>query len=171
MTENKTAANVQLETSPISAGCKGESNFTLTQHQYKQFMRLIPQSQSNNSNAETDEELDLSFACMITCLHGLQDKNSWVIDSRATDHMSYASVGNKERLKGPKIYLPSGQTSDISSKGHVQLANGLQLKDVLHVPTFKYNLLSISKLVTDNQCFVTFYPTFYLIQDCASKKL
>ena len=42
-TENKTAANVQMESSNVIAGYKGDQSFTLTEQQYEQLMRLIPQ--------------------------------------------------------------------------------------------------------------------------------
>lgn len=123
-------------------------------------MKLIPQQLQSNSHTKTDEELDHSFAGMITCLNAMAKRDSWVIDSGASDHMSHAHINRpsqfKEVSKGSKIYLPNGETSDISYKGCVTLANGLQLRDVLHVPTFKYNLLSISKLTKDNQCIVIF---------------
>ena len=42
------------------------------------------------------------------------------------------------------------------------------LRNVLCVPTFKYNLLSISRLTKDSQIRVIFCDVFCLIQDCAS---
>ena len=112
---------------------------------------------------------------MTTCLNAMTNKNNWVVDSGATDHMSYAQINRsnqlKELSKGSKAYLPNGQTIDISYKGYMTFTNGLKLRDVLHVPSFKYNMMSVSRLTKDNQCVVTFYPDFYLIQDCARKKL
>ena len=69
------------------------------------------------------------------------------------------------------INLPDGSLAQITHKGHVSLANKLVLRNTLCVPSFKFNLLSISKLTVDNNCLVLFYPRFCLIQDCATRKL
>jgi len=41
----------------------------------------------------------------------------------------------------------------------------------LCVPSSKFNLLSVSKLTQDEQCFVAFYPNFCLIQDSVTRVL
>lgn len=46
-----------------------------------------------------------------------------------------------------------------------------ELQDVLFVPEFHYNLLSILKVTKDFNCFVTFYPGFCLFQDLSTGKL
>ncbi|XP_060194556.1 probable leucine-rich repeat receptor-like protein kinase At1g35710 isoform X3 [Lycium barbarum] len=40
-----------------------------------------------------------------------------------------------------------------------------KLQKVLHVSTFKFNLLSVSKLTKQLSCSVSFYPDFYLFQE------
>lgn len=57
----------------------------------------------------------------------------------------------------PQINLPNGHTSAISQIGFVKLNNGIVLKDVLLVPSFKFSLLSVPKLTEDAKCFVSFY--------------
>ncbi|GJR20896.1 cysteine-rich receptor-like protein kinase 8 [Tanacetum coccineum] len=53
----------------------------------------------------------------------------------------------------------------------VRLNNGILLKDVLVVPSFKYSLLSVPKLTQDNQCVVSFYPDFCMVHDLVTKKV
>jgi len=55
--------------------------------------------------------------------------------------------------------------------GRAILDNKIVLKNSLFVPTFKYNLLSVTKLARDNNCFVVFYPTLCIIQDLVTKKI
>lgn len=62
-----------------------------------------------------------------------------------------------------------GSTVQITHVGHVQTTNNQSKKDVLCVPSFQFNLLSVSKLRQENNSFVTFYPNFCLVQDCVSK--
>jgi hypothetical protein len=47
----------------------------------------------------------------------------------------------------------------------------MTLNHVLYIPSFKCNLLSISRLTKTLQCSVTFFPSFCVLQDLKSKKL
>lgn len=67
--------------------------------------------------------------------------------------------------------MPDGSTVLITYIGDIKLSFGLQLQQVLSVLDFKFNLLSMSKLTKDADCFVVFYPNFCLIQDCATRVL
>lgn len=78
---------------------------------------------------------------------------SWIIDSRATDHMTGSSklfssykpcVGNK------KIKIANGSFSAIAGKGSVFISPFLTLYNVLHVPNLSCNLLFISKITHDH---------------------
>uniref|UniRef100_A0A3Q7GRS6 Uncharacterized protein n=1 Tax=Solanum lycopersicum TaxID=4081 RepID=A0A3Q7GRS6_SOLLC len=51
------------------------------------------------------------------------------------------------------------------------MADTGELQDVLFVPEFHYNLLSISKVTKDFNCFVSFYPGFCLFQDLSTGEL
>ncbi|GKE75866.1 hypothetical protein Tco_1537907 [Tanacetum coccineum] len=59
----------------------------------------------------------------------------------------------------------------ISHVGKVHLNNGILLKDVLVVLSFKFSLLSVPKLTQDSQCVVSFYPKFCVVQDLITKKV
>ena len=112
---------------------------------------------------------------MAISLNAIIDKHEWVLDLGATYHMSHNSLDTFDQIMCPtqmaKIHLSNGQATSIAHIGNVKLVNKLKLKDVLHVPYFKFNLLYVSKVVKGNQCYVIFHPKFCLIQDCANKKL
>lgn len=67
-------------------------------------------------------------------------------------------------VKELKINLPTGETLVISHIGHVELKNGLRLNNVLYIPSFKQNLLSVQKLTEDGGLKVGFHPGFCVIQ-------
>ena len=69
------------------------------------------------------------------------------------------------------INLPDGNIAPITHFGFVSLTNNLKLHNVLCVPKFRFKLLSVSKLMQDNDCFVLFYPKLCLIQDFATIRL
>nr|GEW76532.1 cysteine-rich RLK (receptor-like protein kinase) 8 [Tanacetum cinerariifolium] len=98
----------------------------------------------------------------------------WIYDSGASDHMTPKEdnifVPYQLKIKQP-IKLPNGDSSIISHVGKVKLSNGTILEDVLVVPSFKFDLLSVPKLTQDSQCVVSFYPTFCVIQDLTTRKV
>ena len=69
------------------------------------------------------------------------------------------------------VGLPNGTRTYVKNVGSVVLDKNLHLLNVLHVPDFHHNLLSVSKLTASNNCFVTFYLDFCLIQDLCNGKL
>ncbi|XP_070010094.1 uncharacterized protein [Nicotiana sylvestris] len=101
----------------------------------------------------------------------LSDSNSnptWIVDTGATNHMT----GNERLLvdatkvgNSGQVQMPNGESAQITHVGNCHLLGGDFIKDVLCVPTFKFNLLSVSKLTKELQCFVSFYPDFFIFQD------
>ncbi|XP_074376885.1 uncharacterized protein LOC141718403 [Apium graveolens] len=98
----------------------------------------------------------------------------WIMDSGASDHM----IANLSSLKNVKkapfnfnIKLPTGDTTLITHIGDIVLEGGLKMLNVLHVPGFTHNLLSIYKLAKDNGCDVTFHAAICMIVDYMSRKL
>ncbi|GAB2295399.1 hypothetical protein Dimus_038351 [Dionaea muscipula] len=83
----------------------------------------------------------------------------WVIDSGATDHMTYDAallVNSTIPPTNTVIHLPNGDSAPILCIGDILLPTGLHLKNVLCIPTFKLNLISVLKLVQDMSCVVEF---------------
>jgi len=94
-------------------------------------------------------------------------KLKWIIDSGATNHMvSSLEVLHDMRVvkteQNRKVYLPNGGVTLVTHTGNYKLADIGVLHDVLFVPDFHYNLLSISKVTKELNCFVSFYPGFCL---------
>ena len=89
--------------------------------------------------------------------------NTCIINSGASDHMTcdLSLLSEFEETKNkPKINLPNGKTNVITHTGIVRLENNLKLQNVLCVPEFKHNLLSVNKLVQQERCRVIFYRSF-----------
>lgn len=92
-------------------------------------------------------------------------KENWIVDSGATCHMTYnldklcysSSCDNK------MVYLPNGKTTQVSHIGCCSTGEGTLLKDVLVVPAFKHNLLSVSRLTRQLNCSIDFFPEFFVI--------
>lgn len=67
--------------------------------------------------------------------------------------------------------FPNGKVQNVHHIGEVLLSNTLKLSNVLHFPSFKYNLLSVNQLSRQSQIMVIFYPTHYYLQDMRTKEL
>jgi hypothetical protein len=49
--------------------------------------------------------------------------------------------------------------------------SSLHLRNILHVPSASKNLLSVHKIALDNNAFLEFHPSFFLIKDQATKEI
>ncbi|XP_019085460.1 PREDICTED: uncharacterized protein LOC109126393 [Camelina sativa] len=104
------------------------------------------------------------------CLSSLSSNlplGSWIIDTGATSHVcSDLTLFNETTsVSGVTVMLPNDARVDITHCGTVHLSSSLTLHEVLHVPSFKFNLISISALLRHNQYSAHFYPLFCYIQE------
>ncbi|CAL9003908.1 unnamed protein product [Prunus brigantina] len=99
--------------------------------------------------------------------------DSWIIDSGATDHISSSPklIPKKTTLSNSSVNMPNGSQAHISCLGSVQITPHLKLEDVLCVPGFRVNLMSVSKLTRHLHCLISFFPTFCIMQDLTTKKM
>ncbi|KAG8482872.1 hypothetical protein CXB51_023953 [Gossypium anomalum] len=136
-----------------------------TQAQYQQILSLLNKESSVAPTASLAE----------TSLAGMVLPCEWILDTGATNHMlsdfhclesavSCASLSSCVRL-------PTGSSSPITHTGSCTISPDIKLANVLYIPDFRYNLLSISKLTKDLHCFVAFYPHFCIFQDLSSGKM
>lgn len=166
------ASTVQSESQSYD---HGGGRIFFTQQQFEQLLRSFPStSKSERHGSDTEEEIEANFSGMVSCCHVVAMKGEWILDSEATDHMtaSFDLLDNPTYAShGPKINLPNGHTKTVSHVGDLTLENNLTLKDVMCVPSFKHNLMSVQKLTKDSTCYVTFYDRFCLIQDSQKQTL
>ncbi|KAG8391436.1 hypothetical protein BUALT_Bualt01G0187600 [Buddleja alternifolia] len=83
----------------------------------------------------------------------------WILDSGATDHITYCLdlITSPQLLSNPLfVHLPNGTTTNVTHTGNIILNPYITLHNVLYVPGFKHNLLSISKLCNDSNISLLF---------------
>ncbi len=107
-----------------------------------------------------NDDCDTDYVClMANCETPSSGKGSrrehslWYIDSGATSHMTFdrASFVTYEEITQYPVEMGDMSTSEVIGRGDVRLTllnNGVptpaKLRDVLHVPSFAYSLVSVS---------------------------
>lgn len=91
---------------------------------------------------------------------------SWVIDSGASHHVTHERKLFREyrSLVNTYVRLPNGTIVKIEGTGFIQLTDALSLHNVLYIPEFKFNLLSVSVLTKSLNSKVTFTSETCFIQ-------
>lgn len=143
--------------------------------QFQQLMSLL--NKQSNVSSDTQDQTHSSHALLAgkTCLLAENSgKVGWLIDSGATDHIcsdlrlfhSYKPVTSMNEF----ITVPDGRQIPILHTGSVKLNEHMVLNNVLHIPLFQYNLISVQKICKDMQCTVSFNGHECLLQDHLQKK-
>ncbi|KAF7820465.1 Retrovirus-related Pol polyprotein from transposon TNT 1-94 [Senna tora] len=101
-------------------------------------------------------------------------KDLWIIDTGASSHICFQKFmmhDIKTLLKPLKVHLPTGYTIDVHEVGSVTLRPGITLINVFLIPSFKYNLISVSRLAKEANVFVTFDSQYCFIQAQKTKEV
>ncbi|KAK1440796.1 hypothetical protein QVD17_06628 [Tagetes erecta] len=150
------AACVETNSSPIP-GLSSE-----------QYQALISHLAGKGSTLQNESQPEANMA-------GKTDQgNDWIIDSGCTEHITNRAEWLEGKVKStfePPVVIPNGDSIPVEGKGSCRLPNGTTIKGVLHVPKFKCNLLSVSRLSRDLYCSVTFFPDICFMQDLRSREL
>jgi histone deacetylase 1/2 len=102
---------------------------------------------------------------------------AWFLDSGATHHLTHnlSSLSNPVAFEGQdQVLMGNGDGLQISHVGSSSLASNsgiLSLSNVLYTPQIQNNLLSVTRLCSDNRVFVEFYADYFLVKDLQSKKI
>ena len=99
-----------------------------------------------------------------------------MFDSGATNHVT-PDQSNLNQCTyyngGEKLYVGNGQDLQISTIGSSNFRSvhgDICLKNILHVPQITKNLLSITKLTSDNNTVVEFNKNRVFVKDKVSKR-
>ncbi|KAL5556239.1 hypothetical protein UlMin_038475 [Ulmus minor] len=116
----------------------------------------------------------MSCMCFSVSLNPIFSSNQfWIIDSGATRHICSQTNAfiSLHPIHHTTVTLPNHSQILVHFVGDVKLHSDLVLKDVLFVPQFKFNLISVSALVTGSGLTVSFLPDCFVIQDLSTKKM
>jgi hypothetical protein len=123
----------------------------LTSDQYNRLLDLLSPLNTNSAN----------FASNLVFCHSTSFPNhEWIIDLGTSDHITsnWSSLNNVHPLHQPcPIKLSNGDVISITHTSTLHVSFDISFSNVLYVPLFKFNLLSISKLTINLNCIAIFY--------------
>jgi len=141
----------------------GSQFIGISKDQLKQLLSLVSKNDDSISQANAVPKSGLS---KIT-------SRNWIIDSGATDHISSSSklFRKNKSCSLHSVMLPSGDKVNIVAKGSLPLNSVYYLHNVLCVPTFKVDLISVSHLMRGLNCSITFFLYWCILQDLATRRM
>ena len=109
----------------------------------------------------------------VFCSSITQNDDAWIIDSGATDHMTFDpnDFSNTTPLRGTCITNANGATYPVTGAGTVRLSPSLSLAHTLLVPSLSNKLMYVSQVNKEVNCIILVYSTFCLLQDILSKEI
>jgi len=104
------------------------------------------------------------------CCSAYRSKDNWIIDSGAWDHICNSMNWFKrhKKINPINVQLPNESFARVEIAAEVHIFGFLILHNVLYLPQFNFNLISISKLAKLNYCFSLSGDVCY-IQDSQKK--
>ena len=142
----------------------------LSLDQYNQLMQLLHSQKFVQSDTHTGHALMAGNYCLLSC-----SESTWLIDSGASDHIcsdlscfsDYTNFSDHNNY----ITIPDGSKVLVQHIGTVKINDDIILHNVLHVPQFQFNLISVHKLCTDLHCEVHFSHTQCFLFSQKGKKI
>ena len=95
----------------------------------------------------------------------LASRSSWVIDSGASAHMTGTSLTLSSLTPTtayPPVSIADGRSCSVERYGSTKPTLSLTQHNILYVPGFPTNLLSISTITRTLNCVAIFYPFHYV---------
>jgi len=99
--------------------------------------------------------------------------SSWILDSDVTDHicLSLTHFTSYHQINPISVKLPNGNQVITNYSGNVFIDQDHVLDNVLYIPDFTFNLLSVTKLIDNLCCVIIFYSNGCHIKDKNSLKV
>ncbi|OIT06305.1 hypothetical protein A4A49_61637, partial [Nicotiana attenuata] len=124
-----------------------------TEEQYQQLVRLL----SKPTTAESSN----NFAGIIQGQH-IMSHIVWIFLTMLKGQMTKGKM---------KYNFPTGNKSQITHTRKAPILGNKTVNNVLYVPDFKFNLLSVSKITKDLCCSATLFSDFCILQDLYSGRV
>ena len=131
---------------------------------------------SNKCNAWSDSvSLDLYHSVFVVNLVNkvAYGNDVWVFEAGATNHIvhSLSFFTHITSSISTFVQLPNGEKVTVTHIGTIQVTSTLILENVLCVPSFTFNLISVSQLTKTLSCCLVFLSNICFIQDLTCRRM
>jgi len=146
-----------------SIGKNDENGMMLTKDQYQNLIALLERSNieakgSANVMNASSSVANIGGKLFINNASCKFDDTRWIVDTGATHHtchdLRWFTPYNE--IKPISVTLPNKNIVDTCYKVNVRLFESLHIYNVLYLPQFAVNLISVSKLCKEQDCIVNF---------------
>ncbi|XP_014515602.1 uncharacterized protein LOC106773420 [Vigna radiata var. radiata] len=122
---------------------------SLTAQQMQKLLKLIEKADEPSHNVNHMQSNDKE---------GDPGTLSWIIDTGATDHVTHEKENfvTFYKIKPITVRLPNNTVITAKYAGTVQFCSSFILFNVLYIPDFSFNLISVQSLTKDLNCSLTF---------------
>ncbi|XP_074270843.1 uncharacterized protein LOC141594750 [Silene latifolia] len=114
------------------------------------------------------------YSSQASAVNNSSSKVDWIVDTGASDHMtSNLSLLHDLKCLPRPVYvgLPDGSVKIVYQTGTAKITDRIILHNVLFLPDFKQNLLSVGKLIASSGLLVLFLDSDCIFQDPTSKEI
>lgn len=145
----------------------------MTQAQYHHLLSLLSGSksasqdspmtpQNNDVHALSPTGIVLSTMSKLHLVH-----DCWIIDSGATSHICHVQslFHDYKPLVNSYVILPNQSRVNVLGYGSILLTKKITLHNVLFIPSFSFNLLSVSSLLRNSTISMLFLANVVCFQD------
>ncbi|KAL2898939.1 Zinc finger CCHC domain-containing protein 18 [Bienertia sinuspersici] len=135
----------------------GKGDTSLISNVVQKVIKALNDKQAGNNH--TCNFAGILTASNVESMNCDNEINLWIVDFGASDHM----VGNRDILIDIKIlkktyrgWITRGSMKKVEEMGNAKFPMGLKLENVLVLPDFKHNLLSVGKVLESKDFEIVF---------------
>ena len=163
--------NNQISVNMVESKPAETSSLQLTNAQYHQLMALLSSQVSHAvqpvSNSTSTNDNIGGIVLSAGSLHSFSAGSCWILDSGASSHItsSLSVFTSYRKLHDSFVTLPEKSRIPVLAIGTVTFAPDFLLHNVLYVPSFHVNLISVSALLCNTNFSIHFTDHSFSIQD------
>ncbi|XP_019193357.1 PREDICTED: uncharacterized protein LOC109187551 [Ipomoea nil] len=176
---NKNSGSVNQAQAVLQEEGTSQSIPSIHQEDFRRFLEFMQYERVNNTPLSIGPQANAIAASFVpdsrlegkvanpSCNNLTKSGPLWILDSGATHHIvcNMNLLQNPIKVEGILFDLPNGSQAQVSHTGTAQLSVDMVLLNVLCVPVFQYNLISLGELTTRSSCHILFHSNKCIIQD------
>ncbi|CAM8893240.1 unnamed protein product [Rhodiola kirilowii] len=161
---NVTGSNIGSTGGSSVPGTSNDSSSSQMSQVQEQLSKLLSLFNQKDNKEESSFHM-AGISCFTTTK---VPHDTWILDSGATDHITphIHLLFDVKLLQIPyEVVMPNGSKAMVTHTGSSTINSHLTITDVLLVPAFQFNLMSVGKLVSNSSYAVKFVDNICHIQD------